>query len=160
TLLHTDATPTPISATGTPNTIAAPVRSLYQTDTIAMRLILPAAWTWRTAGAVAWIQNTTWEPMDDFADDDRPFDNAYVLEQLAADRAETERQMAEHERLVADYRARQSCRPAPPEPQRREKVTRSAHTSRSLTMVSNEWAAWITSVIKAEVPKEIVRSLG
>lgn len=60
TLHEEDTTPLPISATGTPNTVAAPVRSLFQTDSLALRLILPINWTLRRSGVVAWTQNVTW----------------------------------------------------------------------------------------------------
>jgi hypothetical protein len=55
-----DATPLPISTAGSPNTVAAPVRSLFQTDCIGVRMLLRATWAWRQAGAVAWMQNTNW----------------------------------------------------------------------------------------------------
>jgi hypothetical protein len=55
-----DTTPLPIGSPGTPNTIAAPVRSLFQTDTLAVKLILRAAWAWRRAGAVSWLTGATW----------------------------------------------------------------------------------------------------
>jgi hypothetical protein len=38
---------------------AAPVRSLYQTDCLALKMTLAAAWAMR-APHVAWIENTTW----------------------------------------------------------------------------------------------------
>jgi len=60
-VLHMEGTtPQPIGTPGTPNVIAAPVRSLYQTDSVAIRLILQATWGLRTAGAVAWVENVTW----------------------------------------------------------------------------------------------------
>ncbi len=55
-----DTTPLAIGSVGTPATVAAPTRSAFQTDTIATRLILRAAWAWRTAGAAAWISGATW----------------------------------------------------------------------------------------------------
>ena len=39
---------------------AAPVRSLWQTDSIAVTVRLPAAWALRVAGAVAWMQSVSW----------------------------------------------------------------------------------------------------
>ena len=56
TLHEEDTTPLPINA-GTP---ATPVRSLWQTDSMALRLILPINWTLRRAGVVAWVQGVTW----------------------------------------------------------------------------------------------------
>jgi hypothetical protein len=43
-----------------PNVVAAPARSLWQTDSIAIRCILDAAWALRSTGAVAWVQSATW----------------------------------------------------------------------------------------------------
>ncbi|MFT8245206.1 phage major capsid protein [Roseomonas sp. BN140053] len=60
TLHMEDTTPLAISATGTPNTVAAPIRSLFQTDTLAVRMILPMNWTLRRAGVVAWTQSVSW----------------------------------------------------------------------------------------------------
>jgi Phage capsid family len=39
---------------------ASPVRSLYQTDSVAMRLRLPISWALRQPGALAWMQNVSW----------------------------------------------------------------------------------------------------
>jgi hypothetical protein len=51
--------PQPIGSVGSPPTVAAPTRSAFQTDTILIRLIMPAAWALR-APAVAWVQGVTW----------------------------------------------------------------------------------------------------
>lgn len=61
-LLHMEsASPLQISSgTQGSGVLATPERSLFQTDCIGLRLILRAAWTWRAAGAISWIQNTTW----------------------------------------------------------------------------------------------------
>jgi hypothetical protein len=40
--------------------VATPVRSLWQTDSVALRLRLPISWCVRNAGAVAWMQAVTW----------------------------------------------------------------------------------------------------
>jgi hypothetical protein len=53
-----DTTPLPIGTA--PNVVAAPSRSMFQTDSVVTDLILRAAWAWRVSGAVAWVQNTTW----------------------------------------------------------------------------------------------------
>jgi HK97 family phage major capsid protein/HK97 family phage prohead protease len=60
TLHMEDTTPLAISATGTPNTVAAPVRSLWQTDSIALRMIMPMNWTLRRTGVLSWTQAVTW----------------------------------------------------------------------------------------------------
>jgi hypothetical protein len=51
-----DAAPLPISTA--PNTVASPARSLYQTDTIGLRVTLDVSWALRTA--VAWLGPVTW----------------------------------------------------------------------------------------------------
>jgi hypothetical protein len=55
-----DTTPLAISTTGAPNTVAAPVRSLWQTDTIGIRMLLDINWGLRRTGIVAWTQTMTW----------------------------------------------------------------------------------------------------
>ena len=60
TLHMEDTTPLPLSAVGTPATVAAPQRSLFQTDSMALRLILPLNWTLRRTGVVAWVAGVTW----------------------------------------------------------------------------------------------------
>jgi hypothetical protein len=58
TLLHMDTAPSPISTTGgAPFT--APMRSMFQTDTNALRLILEVSWGLRTTG-LAWTSGVTW----------------------------------------------------------------------------------------------------
>jgi HK97 family phage prohead protease len=60
TLHMEDTAPLAIGTPGTPPTVAAPVRSLWQTDSMALRLILPLNWTVRRAGVVAWVSGVTW----------------------------------------------------------------------------------------------------
>jgi HK97 family phage prohead protease/HK97 family phage major capsid protein len=60
TLHEEDTTPLPIGSAGTPAVVAAPVRSLWQTDSLALRLILPVNWTLRRPGVVAWVAGVTW----------------------------------------------------------------------------------------------------
>lgn len=55
-----DAVPLPIASVGTPNTVAAPVRSLWQTDSIGLRLVMPCAWSLRVPGALSWVTVTGW----------------------------------------------------------------------------------------------------
>lgn len=57
-----DTTPAALSAVGTPNTVAAPVRSLFQTDTMAIRMIMDVNWAWRRTGMVAYTTGMTWNP--------------------------------------------------------------------------------------------------
>ena len=53
-----DATPAPIVAED--GTLAAPVRSLWQTDSIGLRMILQVAWAMRASNGVAWTQGVAW----------------------------------------------------------------------------------------------------
>ena len=52
--------PRRISTAGSPNTVAAPVRSLWQTDCLAVRMLLDINWGMRRTGVVAWTQTMTW----------------------------------------------------------------------------------------------------
>jgi len=54
-----DTAPLPIASPGAPATVSAPTRSLYQTDSIGLRLRLPVTWAKRHGAAVAWVA-TTW----------------------------------------------------------------------------------------------------
>jgi hypothetical protein len=45
---------------GSPGTIAAPSRSLFQTDSQAIRFILPCSWALRSSSALAYITGTNW----------------------------------------------------------------------------------------------------
>jgi Phage capsid family len=53
-----DTTPLPIVGAG--GQVAAPARSLFQTDCVALRLRLPVSWITRANGAVAIVSNTVW----------------------------------------------------------------------------------------------------
>jgi HK97 family phage major capsid protein/HK97 family phage prohead protease len=55
-----DTAPTQISAAGTPNVVAAPIRSMFQTDSLALRMIMDLNWAMRRAGMVAFVQGVTW----------------------------------------------------------------------------------------------------
>jgi hypothetical protein len=57
---HEDDAPEPISSPGSPTIVAAPTRSFYQTDSVALRLRLPAAWALRTASGIAWMRGCQW----------------------------------------------------------------------------------------------------
>jgi hypothetical protein len=58
--LHMDNDPDPISTPGTPNAVAAPTKSMWQVDALALRLILGASWGLRAPGAVAIVTGATW----------------------------------------------------------------------------------------------------
>ena len=60
TLHMEDTAPTDITTTGTPPVAAFPVKSMWQTDSLALRLILPVNWSIRRPGTVAWVAGVTW----------------------------------------------------------------------------------------------------
>jgi HK97 family phage prohead protease/HK97 family phage major capsid protein len=60
TLHFEDTTPLQIGTVGSPPTVAAPSRSMFQTDSIALRMILPMNWTMLRTGVIAWTQAVTW----------------------------------------------------------------------------------------------------
>jgi hypothetical protein len=60
TLMFDDSTPLALGTVGTPNTVAAPTRSLLQQDLVALRLTADITWAMRASGGVAWTQSVTW----------------------------------------------------------------------------------------------------
>lgn len=60
TLHMEDTTPADIVGGASPGTPAFPVKSMFQTDSIALRLILPVNWTIRRPGVVAAVVGVTW----------------------------------------------------------------------------------------------------
>lgn len=55
-----DAAPAAIGTAGTPNVVAAPVRSLFQTDSLALKMELPITWLKRSATAVQYVSAVNW----------------------------------------------------------------------------------------------------
>jgi hypothetical protein len=55
-----DATPLAIGTPGSPATVASPARSLWQTDSIGLRMILRCSFAMRAPGSVAMIDAATW----------------------------------------------------------------------------------------------------
>lgn len=55
-----DTAPAQIGTTGTPNAVAAPVRSLFQTATIAIRMLMDVSWSMRRPGMVQTITGVSW----------------------------------------------------------------------------------------------------
>jgi len=55
-----DDAPLPLSATGTPNVVSAPMQSMYQQDAIALRMLLYATWALRRPNRISFVQNVTW----------------------------------------------------------------------------------------------------
>jgi hypothetical protein len=60
TTLHFDSAPAAIGTAGSPNVIAAPTRSMYQTDTMALKVRIKCAWSAVHPGAIAQITGATW----------------------------------------------------------------------------------------------------
>jgi hypothetical protein len=61
TVIHMeDTSPLAIGTAGAPATVAAPAKSMWQTDCVAFRLILETSWGVRSSGAVAWTSAVTW----------------------------------------------------------------------------------------------------
>jgi hypothetical protein len=60
-VIHSDdTTPLAIGTAGTPNTVAAPTRSLWQTDCIALKMRLRCSWEMRASDHVAFVTGATW----------------------------------------------------------------------------------------------------
>jgi HK97 family phage prohead protease len=62
TLHMEDTNPVQIGTVGTPAVVAAPAQSLFQTDSMALRMILPLNWTLSRTGTLAWMAAVTWSP--------------------------------------------------------------------------------------------------
>jgi HK97 family phage prohead protease/HK97 family phage major capsid protein len=60
TIHEEDTTPLPIGTTGAPATVAAPARSLWQTASIGVRMLLDMNWAMRRTGMVAWMSPVVW----------------------------------------------------------------------------------------------------
>jgi HK97 family phage major capsid protein/HK97 family phage prohead protease len=58
--LHMEDTAPLDLVSGSPGTVASPQRSLFQTDSLALRMVMPLNWLQRRAGTVAWTQSVTW----------------------------------------------------------------------------------------------------
>ncbi len=58
--LHMDTAAAALSATGTPNTVSAPMSSLYQQDLVGLRCVLKAGWVKRRATATALASAVIW----------------------------------------------------------------------------------------------------
>jgi hypothetical protein len=55
-----DTTPGQISTVGSPNVASAPLRSLWQINSTAVKMILRCAWGMRATGHVQFVASTTW----------------------------------------------------------------------------------------------------
>jgi len=55
-----DTSPAQVGTVGTPNVVAAPLRSLWQTNCTAVKMVLRCAWGMRATGHVQFVSSTTW----------------------------------------------------------------------------------------------------
>ena len=60
-----DTSPAGLSAVGTPNTVAAPIRSMFATDCVACRLIFEIDYKLRAANSLSWMTGITWGAADE-----------------------------------------------------------------------------------------------
>lgn len=63
TLHMEDTAPLPISSTGTPNVVAAPVISTFQEAKIALRMLMDTTWAMRRTGMVQYMTGVNWAPL-------------------------------------------------------------------------------------------------
>lgn len=63
TVLHMeDTSPAHIAVAGTPNVVAAPAQSMFQTAQIALRMLMDVSWGMRRTGMVQWMDEVDWTP--------------------------------------------------------------------------------------------------
>jgi hypothetical protein len=55
-----DSAPAAISASATPNTVAAPVRSMWSTDCLAIRIRADIDWALRSSSGIAVVNSISW----------------------------------------------------------------------------------------------------
>jgi hypothetical protein len=55
-----ETVPAPIGTPGTPTVVAAPTRSLWQTDAIGLKVRWPVSWALRDPRGFAWLTPTAW----------------------------------------------------------------------------------------------------
>jgi hypothetical protein len=58
--VNMETMPAPIGTPGSPATVAAPTRSLFQTRSIGLHLKFGLDWALRSPNAVAWMQGCAW----------------------------------------------------------------------------------------------------
>jgi hypothetical protein len=60
TLLHMSDSPANIGVAGSPNVVAAPSQSMFQSDLMALKIRLAASWALRDPRGLAWLTTTAW----------------------------------------------------------------------------------------------------
>jgi hypothetical protein len=84
TIVAQDSNPPPLGSVGSPNVVGAPARSLRQSNSLAVRVILRCAWAMRAPGLAQFIQSGLTVVMEvDFSD---PVTRRAYLEELRSDR--------------------------------------------------------------------------
>lgn len=58
--IHMESSPSALSATGTPNTVAAPIRSMFQTNSVALKMVMDVNWAMRRSGMVQYLSSVSW----------------------------------------------------------------------------------------------------
>jgi hypothetical protein len=58
--LHMEDTAPVNIGSGSPPVVASPAVSMFQTDSLALRLIVDISWCLRAPNSVAWVSETTW----------------------------------------------------------------------------------------------------
>lgn len=58
--IHMEDSPTALSAVASPNTVAAPIRSMFQTNSVALKMSMDVTWAMRRSGMVQKIASVTW----------------------------------------------------------------------------------------------------
>lgn len=58
--IHMETSPTAIGIAGSPNTVAAPVRSMFQTNSVALKMTMDVNWAMRRSGMVQYLSSVTW----------------------------------------------------------------------------------------------------
>jgi HK97 family phage major capsid protein/HK97 family phage prohead protease len=58
--IHMESAPAPLSAVASPNTVAAPIRSMFQTNSVALKMDMAVTWAMRRAGMVQVIESVSW----------------------------------------------------------------------------------------------------
>ncbi len=58
--VHLDTAPLQIGTTGTPPTVAVPTWSLFQSDSLGLRLRLDVVWGLRNSRCLSWMTDVIW----------------------------------------------------------------------------------------------------
>lgn len=59
-VIHSDTSAQPIGTVGSPNVVAAPTLSMFQSACFALRTVIDINWALRRSGAVSWMTGVSW----------------------------------------------------------------------------------------------------